>query len=200
MTLLLGVLVVSRTTAGTGLVSLAGANNDIDASELTLTGEGGSTYILTDTADVDITDENSFSLILSVTDKAAVNALLNKDGTSSLDDTTYKLSAAASFNGAGAGLDTTNAVTVSNTTLHVTDLADHTVLVYPVPVQETLTLDFGVHSMGTLRLHTLLGNEVLQKSVASSQATLDMQELPTGIYLFRIETDNVQKTLKVVKE
>ena len=108
-----GGLVVNRSSTGTGLVSLSGANNDIDASLLTLTGEAGATYTLTDSADVEITDENSFTLTLSATDKTAVNALLNKNGTTSIDATTYNLSLAAGFNGVGAALDTPNAVTVS---------------------------------------------------------------------------------------
>ncbi len=109
-----GVLTVSRGSLGTGLVSLPGTNNDIDASLLTLTGQGSTTYTLTDTPDVEITDENSFSLTLSATDKAAINALLNQDGSSALDSTLYNLSLASGYNGSGAVLDATNGITVSN--------------------------------------------------------------------------------------
>ncbi|MCP5142575.1 MAG: hypothetical protein H6980_09525 [Gammaproteobacteria bacterium] len=79
-----GALVVT----GQNLLKRDGATNDIDASTLTLTGEGGVTYTLTDTADVEITDGTSFTLTLSATDKAAVNQLLNKDGTVSTGGTT----------------------------------------------------------------------------------------------------------------
>ena len=85
-----GVLVVT----GTGLLKLTGANNDIDASLFTFTGLGGGTYTLTDTADTDITSVTAFTLTLSATDKAAVNALLDANGTAASDTTTYNLAAA----------------------------------------------------------------------------------------------------------
>ncbi|MGM9516548.1 DUF4347 domain-containing protein, partial [Roseateles sp. DB2] len=103
---------------GTGFLSLSGIGNDIIASKLTLTGEGGATYTLTDTADVDLSSGTSATLTLSATDKAAVNALLNKNGSSSTDSTTYNLGAAEDWNaGAAAAIMiadlTGNGVTVS---------------------------------------------------------------------------------------
>lgn len=96
-----GVLVVT----GTGFLPLAGAANDIVASKLTLTGEGGATYTLT-SDNVDITSATGFSLTLSGTDKDAVNLLLNKDGTSAEDSTTYNLAAAEDWAaGAAAAVD-----------------------------------------------------------------------------------------------
>ncbi|SFM70128.1 protein of unknown function, partial [Nitrosomonas nitrosa] len=79
---------------GNGFLSLAGATNDIVASKFTFTGEGGATYTLTDSANVEITSGTAFTLMLSATDKAAVDALLNRNGTSAYDATTYNLAAA----------------------------------------------------------------------------------------------------------
>ncbi|MEK6735338.1 MAG: DUF4214 domain-containing protein, partial [Pseudomonadota bacterium] len=87
---------------GTGFLKLSGATNDIVANKFTFTGEGGATYVLTDTANVEITSGTAFTLTLSATDKAAVNLLLNKDGTSSTDATTYNLAAAEDW---AAGAD-----------------------------------------------------------------------------------------------
>lgn len=92
-----GVLVVS----GTGFKSITWASNDIVASKFTLTGEGGASYTLTDTGNVDIASSTSFTLNLSATDKAAVNALLNQNGSSSDGGTVYNLAAAEDWN-AGA--------------------------------------------------------------------------------------------------
>ncbi|MBT9514368.1 MAG: putative Ig domain-containing protein [Acidovorax sp.] len=109
-----GVLVVT----GTDFAALAGATNDIDASKLTLTGEGNATYTLTDTADVEITSATSFTLTLSATDRAGLNLLANKNGSSSTGGTTYNLAAADDWNAAVTGGNTAdltlNAVTVSN--------------------------------------------------------------------------------------
>ncbi|MDP5330908.1 MAG: hypothetical protein NWQ87_06000, partial [Litorivicinaceae bacterium] len=103
---------------GTGLSSASGANNDIDVSKLTLTGEGGATYTLT-SSNVEITSSTSFAVTLNATDKTAVASILNKDGTSSTDSTTYNLAAAEDW-ARGADLavnivdSTGNGVTVSN--------------------------------------------------------------------------------------
>ncbi|MBK1719781.1 DUF4347 domain-containing protein [Thiocystis violacea] len=108
-----GVLAVT----GNDLVANA-SGLDIDASLFTLTGEGGATYTLTDTADVERTDASHFSLTLSATDQLNVRGLLHKDGTQSSDATTYNLAAAEDWatgvESAIAIADATNGVTVSN--------------------------------------------------------------------------------------
>jgi hypothetical protein len=110
-----GALVVT----GTGFLSLTGATNDIVANKFTFTGEGGATYALTDSSNVDITSATQFTLNLSATDKLALESIVNKNGTSSVDATTYNLAAAEDW---AAGADaavvvadaTGNGVTVSN--------------------------------------------------------------------------------------
>ncbi len=82
-----GTLVVT----GTGFLKKDGAANDIDVSHLTLTGQGGATYTLTDSVDVEISSATSFTVALSSTDKAGVNALLNTAGTAANDSTIYNL-------------------------------------------------------------------------------------------------------------
>jgi len=108
----------SLVVTGTNIQANGGAS-DITASKLTLTGEGSSTYTLTDTADVNRDSVTQFTLTLSATDKAAVNQILNKDGTTSTGTTTYNVAVADDWNSnvtAGDTSDTTsNAVTVSST-------------------------------------------------------------------------------------
>ena len=93
-----GVLAVT----GTDFISLNGATNDIIANKFTLTGEGAETYTLTDTANVEITSATAFTLTLSAADKAAVNQIVNKNGTTSTGGTTYNLAAAEDW---AAGAD-----------------------------------------------------------------------------------------------
>ncbi|MFZ6642995.1 DUF4347 domain-containing protein, partial [Undibacterium sp. TC4M20W] len=104
---------------GTGFTHRAGATNDIIANKFTLTGQGGSTYTLTDTANVEISSDTSFTLILSATDKLGLRTLLNNNGTQSVGGTTYNLAAADDWaNGADATLNIAdlagNGITVSN--------------------------------------------------------------------------------------
>lgn len=84
---------------GENFLALSGSSNDILANKFTLRGEGGSTYTLTDTSNVEISSATQFSLSLSSTDKAAVNLLLNKNGLSSTSGTSYNLSALEDWNG-----------------------------------------------------------------------------------------------------
>jgi hypothetical protein len=109
-----GVLVVT----GANFVKKTGAANDIDASKLTFTGQGGATYTLTGTANVEITSATEFTLTLAGADKAGVNALFNKSGLNANDNTVYNLAAAEDW---AAGADaavvvadlTNNGITVT---------------------------------------------------------------------------------------
>lgn len=109
-----GVLTVSAS----GLAQLSGSANDIVAGKFTFTGEGGATWTLSDTANVEITSASAFALTLSAADKAAVNQIVNKNGASSTGGTTYALAAAddwaAGADGAANLLDVGNAVTAGN--------------------------------------------------------------------------------------
>ncbi|MGL4400502.1 MAG: Calx-beta domain-containing protein [Luteolibacter sp.] len=114
---------------GTGLVSTIGATNDITVSALTLTGQGGATRTLSTTGNVEITSATTFSLTLAGADIAAVNALLNQNGTSSTGGTTYNLAAADDWNSVITGGNiadlTGNGITVSGipATLSIGDVA-----------------------------------------------------------------------------
>ncbi|CAN7459806.1 DUF4347 domain-containing protein [Acidovorax sp. LjRoot118] len=105
------------TVTGTGLVKTLGATNDVTVSTLTITGEGGATRTLSTTGNVEVTSATSFTFTLAGADIAAVDSLLNKNGTSSAGATTYNLAAADDWNSVVTGgniADATNAITVSN--------------------------------------------------------------------------------------
>jgi hypothetical protein len=86
------------TVTGANLVGVVGANNDITVAKLGLTGEGGVTRLLTTSGNVEVNSATSFSVTLSGADIAAVEALLNKNGSISAGGTTYALSAGDDWN------------------------------------------------------------------------------------------------------
>ena len=108
-----GLLVVTGTN-----LQANGGGADIEASKLTFTGEGGEIHTLTDSADVEIDSATQFTVTLSVADKAEVNQILNKNGTTSTDGTPYNLAAADDWNTNVTAGDTSDAtedgITVSN--------------------------------------------------------------------------------------
>jgi autotransporter-associated beta strand protein len=109
-----GVLAVT----GTHLVAASGATNDITANKLTFTGLGGATYTLTDTSNVELSSATAFTISLSATDKAAINLIINKNGTIATDASTYNLAAADDWNTVIGNTDisdaTGNGITASN--------------------------------------------------------------------------------------
>ncbi|MES2207141.1 MAG: Ig-like domain-containing protein, partial [Pseudomonadota bacterium] len=103
------------TVTGSGFVATSGSPNDITVSNLTLKGQGGGTHTLT-SSNVEASSPTSFSVTLNAVDQVAVNGLLNQNGGSSLDSTTYNIAAATGWDSALASADTSNAITVSNVT------------------------------------------------------------------------------------
>ncbi|MBB3118871.1 DUF4214 domain-containing protein [Pseudoduganella violacea] len=106
-----GILKVS----GNGFSKLPGTANDIIAGKFSITGEGGVKYTLGSSANVDISSSSEFSIQLSAEDKAAVNQILNSNGSKStgnesIGSTAYKLTAAEDW---AAGADA--AVNVAET-------------------------------------------------------------------------------------
>nr|WP_315258569.1 DUF4347 domain-containing protein [uncultured Duganella sp.] len=86
------------TVTGTNLVGVAGANNDITVAKLGIKGEGGVTRLLTTSGNVEVSSATSFSVTLSGADIAAVEALLNKNGSLSAGGLAYALSALDDWN------------------------------------------------------------------------------------------------------
>jgi len=118
------------TVTGSRLVKKSGALNDIDISKFTVTGEGGDTYNIANTADVEITSGTQFTVTLDAADKNAVNMILNKNGASSTSATTYNLAAAEDWAvGADAAVNVAdangNGITVSNVAVPVITSASY---------------------------------------------------------------------------
>ena len=106
------------TFTGSNFVNKEGSSNDIDVSQFSITGEGGSSYSLT-SSDVEVNSRTEFSVSLNEADKLRLSQLLNKDGRRSLDDTNYRFTAADDWmTGAADSIDISdvigNAITVSN--------------------------------------------------------------------------------------
>lgn len=138
------------TVTGANLVKIIGATNDITASKLTITGEGGATYTLATSSNVEILSGTSFAITLTGADRAAVESLFNKNGAASTGGASYNLAAADDWNSVITGgniADLTNVITVANV---------------PVPVINSSTYDAAT---GTL---TVSGSGFTQLSGASN--------------------------------
>jgi hypothetical protein len=86
--------------ANTGVLNLTAvgirAGDAIDPSKLTITGANGATYTLT-SALATASSTTAASITLNAADKLAINGLLNNNGTSSVDGTSFNIAAAANW-------------------------------------------------------------------------------------------------------
>ncbi len=116
--------VISSATydASTGNLVLTGLNFNtsaiIDVTKLTITGQGGAgaQYVLTAaTSNPKPTSATSATVVITGIDETAVNLILNKNGTISIDSITYNITTASGWQ-TGATAISTAGVTVSNAT------------------------------------------------------------------------------------
>ena len=71
--------------------------------------------------------------------------------------------------------------------------------VYPNPVKDILNINY-TENISKIQVYNLLGQEVLTKSVNNTQNQLDMSTLVQGAYLVKITSNDLVKTMKVIKQ
>jgi hypothetical protein len=105
------------TVSGSNLVGTPGGANDISASKLTFTGEGGASRTLSTSSSVELSSANGFSLTLGGADIAAVEALMTRNGLFAAGGAAYNLALGDDWNsviGASNTAVATVGLTVSN--------------------------------------------------------------------------------------
>jgi hypothetical protein len=82
-----------------------------------------------------------------------------------------------------------------------TELSKPNLLTYPNPVSDVLNVDLrGIESGGTISILTLEGKLLQkQKTNGTSIVTLNLNQLPQGIYLCRYANATEIKTVKIIK-
>lgn len=74
------------------------------------------------------------------------------------------------------------------------------VTAYPNPASDMLSVDAEAN-ITMLQLFSLKGSLVrIEGGLSGSSASLDIHEVPTGVYLLRVTTDQGAKTIRIVKE
>lgn len=70
---------------------------------------------------------------------------------------------------------------------------------YPNPIQDVLNLSYN-QEISNVEVFNLLGQKMISKSIRANEAKIDFTNLPKGVYLVNVSSDNKMKTIKVVKE
>jgi hypothetical protein len=81
-------------------------------------------------------------------------------------------------------------------------LSNANLITYPNPVNDVLNIDLtGVESEGTIRILTLEGKLLQeQKTNSANKVTLDLSQMPRGIYLCRYVSTTEITTVKIIKQ
>lgn len=99
------------------------------------------------------------------------------------------------FPGFGQALDfTLNVETLSNEKFETNALSVH-----PIPTQDLLNINYN-SKLETVKVYSLLGQEVLSEDPSSEDVQLNVSTLNPGIYLVKLFTENAQHSLKFIKE
>ncbi len=72
--------------------------------------------------------------------------------------------------------------------------------IYPNPVTEFVTISFpDAAEVALLKIYTVLGNLVLERTISSSEYRLDLSVLTSGMYITTLEANGVSNSFKIVK-
>ena len=69
---------------------------------------------------------------------------------------------------------------------------------YPNPVTDVLTVSYS-NAISEIVVYNLLGQQVLTAKPNATQTQVDLSGLNTGTYMVKVTSDEVTKTVKVVK-
>lgn len=70
---------------------------------------------------------------------------------------------------------------------------------YPNPVKESLTIT-NTNSLETLELYTITGQLVLKQPAADTTTIINLDNLPSGIYILKTSNQQASKTMQLIKE
>jgi len=72
--------------------------------------------------------------------------------------------------------------------------------VYPNPGKDIFNVRTAGLEGSQLRVTDILGREILNKEIQLNEIQVDLSHMPFGTYLFRIDGNNINKVLKVVRD
>lgn len=70
---------------------------------------------------------------------------------------------------------------------------------YPNPVKDVLNINY-INNITSVSVYNLLGQEILKKSINGNLARIDMSVLAKGTYLVKINSNELVKTIKILKQ
>jgi hypothetical protein len=72
------------------------------------------------------------------------------------------------------------------------------VIIYPNPVKDVLNLSFET-TISSASIYNVLGQEVLTKSINANEGKIDVSNLTSGTYFVKVISNDLTKTIKIIK-
>ncbi len=87
-----------------------------------------------------------------------------------------------------------------NSATGITELSDTYFNIYPNPAHNKLTISNDKLLINSAEILDITGKTVEQFTVNTKQYSVDISDLQNGIYFIKLQTNNLVKTIKVIKE
>jgi serine protease AprX len=85
--------------------------------------------------------------------------------------------------------------------LSITPFSKTDFVVYPNPTNEAITVSFPDDSdFKTIAIYSILGQKVLEKNISKQSPTISLKNLNSGIYFYKIESNDGVKSGKIIKQ
>jgi subtilisin family serine protease len=85
--------------------------------------------------------------------------------------------------------------------LSITDFSKIDFVVYPNPTFDSISFTLPNNSnVKTIAIYTVLGQKVLEKNISNQSPTVSLKSLNSGIYFYKMESNNFSKSGKIIKK
>ena len=82
----------------------------------------------------------------------------------------------------------------------VNQIDEDAIKVYPNPAHDVVVVELPADGQGTIRIYSVHGQQITGTKIAGQQTSIDVSQLPKGIYLIDIQVDDFHQTRRVVIE
>jgi serine protease AprX len=85
--------------------------------------------------------------------------------------------------------------------LSVTAFSKADFIVYPNPTNDSISVTLPNESdVKTIAIYNVLGQKVLEKNISTQSSTISLKSLNSGIYFYKIESNDFSKSGKIIKQ
>lgn len=101
----------------------------------------------------------------------------------------------------GYGIPDFGQALVNALLLNVTSNNKHSFLIYPNPVNDKLNISFpNEFDTATITIFNSIGQKVKQENFSQTNASISLETLKAGVYLYKIESNSFSQSGKIVKK